>query len=273
MHNTPRKQFGPSTARFLSRSSRLVLVGGLAAGAGFAAVTGISSATGSSSTTTNGSNVTTPAPAPEPGGHGRHGGFGGERSAGGLQGRPGSGGGGTITAITGSTLTLRTENGTETVDTSSSTTYSKERQTVSFTTLAVGDVIHVRATPSSNNGSAGATPPEPGTGIVNAASVTVVEPTFAGRVSASDNGTYTIVGRDGRQFTVATTATTRYYDGSSPASSSAVVVGDRVMAEGSQDSVAHLTADVISVRPARPSEPPSPGGSSGTPSQAPSTAS
>nr|MDQ2725437.1 DUF5666 domain-containing protein [Actinomycetota bacterium] len=196
---------------------------------------------------------------------------------GGPGGKGPGGGGGTITAINGSTLTLRTENGTETVDTSASTTYSKEMQTVSFSTLAVGDVVHVGAAPPSTTASGTSTPPVPGTGTVNATIVTVVEPSLGGRVSATGNDGYTLVGRDGRQFTVTTTGSTRYYNGTTQASPSAVAVGDHVMAEGNQDTLTHLTADVISVGPApgtpragAPAPPSSTNGSSGT-SPVPST--
>ncbi len=158
-------------------------------------------------------------------------------------------------------MTLRTENGTETVETSSATTYSQELRTVGLSDLHVGDVVHVVATPVSTTGSASAsTPPQPGTGTVRATEVTVVEPSFAGRVASSGNGRYTLVGRDGQLLTVTTTGSTRYYDGTSQAASSVVSVGSHVMAEGTQSSLTDLTAKVIAVGPA-------PGGAAGLPSR------
>lgn len=230
------------------------VVGGLAAGASFAAVTGISAAAGSSTSSTTGSASTpTVRPAGPGDGHGPRGGPG--RGPDGGPGR-GPGGGGTITALNGSTLTLRTENGTETVDTSASTTYTNEMRTISFSALKINDVVHVRVSaPSSSSSGSATTRPQPGTGTVHATSVTVVQPSFEGRVTSVKNGTYDLVGRDGELLTVKTTSSTRYESGGSTASASAIAVGTHVMAQGTRDSLTALTADVISVAPA----PPAPG--------------
>ncbi len=252
----------------------MVLIGGVAAGAGVAGVAGIANAAptssstpsasvpgaGTSGATASGRSSTAPsAPAPR----------GGPGGAKGHRGGPGGAGGGTITRISGSTLTLRTENGTETVDTSSSTTYAKEMQTVSFGSLEVGDVVHVAAAPAtsgtspsvSGSGSSGlSTPAQPGTGTVSAARVTVVEPSLAGRVTSNSNGTFTLVGRDGQLLMVNTTSGTRYYNGTASTTSSAISDGTRVMAEGSQTGIASLNADVITVAPT----PPTPGRAPGS---------
>jgi hypothetical protein len=152
-------------------------------------------------------------------------------------------------------VTLRTENGTETVETSASTTYTKELRTISFSDLHVGDVLHVVATAVTSRGS-GSGPPTPGTGTVKATAVTVVAPSFAGRVQSSGNGTYTLVGRDGQLLTVTTGSDTRYYNGTTQASASAVSVGSLVTAEGAQSSLTDLTADVIIVGPGPGAPPP-----------------
>lgn len=213
------------------------------------------------------------------GGRGHRGGPGGH--GGGPRGGPGGrGGGGTITAINDTTLTLRTMNGTETVDTSSSTTYTREHQTISFSDLSVGEIVHVRAAPASSRSSSSSTPAQPGTGTVNAGRVTVVEPSLDGRVTSASNGTYSLVGRDGQLLTLSTTSSTRYYNRTSQASSSAISDGTHIRAQGTQDSLTHLTADVISVAPnpptpgqARPPTPaaPSSGSSATSPGQSPST--
>lgn len=272
MEDNSAKHTGPTKlVRSLSRGSRLILGGGLAVGAGFGAVTGVSAAATSSSS--SGSTSTGPAPrsglgAPTPNGAPAPNG-----GPGALGGPGGPGGGGTITAIDGTTLILRTENGAETVDTSSSTTYNKEMKSVTFKALQVGSVVHVASRPPSTGSStkSGSTPPQPGTGTVDAAEVTIVEPSFAGRVSAVGTGTYTVVGRDGHLFTITTTGSTRYYNGTTQAGASAVSVGSRVMAEGTRDSLTHLTADVVMVGPVPPSPPagaptpPSPPAGSGSP--------
>lgn len=246
--------------RSLSRRSRgvtVALAGGLAVGASFAAVTGISAATSTSRTTT-GSRSTAPSPlglyGPQGGPGGPKGGRGGPGGPGG-RGGPGGhkGNGGTITAINGSKLSLRTENGTETVDTSSSTTYSKEMQTIGFSNLRVNDIVHVAGGPRTTT-SVG-TPPEPGTGTVDAAAVIVVEPSFAGRVTSISNGTYHLVGHDGQLLTVKTSGSTRSYSGTSRVPASAISAGTHVMAEGSQNGLTELSADVIAVMPTPPTPP------------------
>jgi hypothetical protein len=169
----------------------------------------------------------------------------------------GPGGTGTITAISGSKLTLRTLNGTETVETSSSTRYYKEMQAITLSDLRTGEVIQVMGIPESSSSSAStrSTPPQPGTGIVEARRITVVEPTFMGRVQSQSNGTYIIVGGEGQLLTVSTSSSTRYYKGPSKTNSSAIADGTFIVAEGTRDSITHLSADVISVAPT----PPNPG--------------
>jgi hypothetical protein len=156
---------------------------------------------------------------------------------------------GTITAINGSRLTLRTENGTETVETNSSTVYTKELRTIRFSDLHVGDVVSVRPTPPSGQNAA-SRPPAPGTGTVEASAVQVIEPTFMGRVVSQSSGGYTLVGPDGQLLTVRTTAGTRFYNGTATASASSVRIGDHVAAEGTRTGISSLTADLIDVLPA-----------------------
>jgi hypothetical protein len=154
------------------------------------------------------------------------------------------GGGGTITQISGSTLTLRTEEGTQTVNTSGSTQYSRLRQTIAFGDLKVGDVVRVIPDASS------AKPATPGTGTISASRIVVVEPMLGGRVVSIDGDTVNIVGRGGRELTVTLTDSTKYYTGQASADRSAITVGSHIVAAGSLDSVTHLTADMVTVLPA-----------------------
>jgi hypothetical protein len=137
-------------------------------------------------------------------GHGR---IGGHRRFGVARG----GGGGTITQISGSTLTLRTQQGTETVNTSGSTQYMKDRQSIAFSDLKVGDVVRVLPDATS------AKPATPGTGTITASRIVVVEPMLAGRVTAVDGDTVSLLGRDGRELTVTLTDATRYFNGAQSA--------------------------------------------------------
>jgi hypothetical protein len=120
----------------------------------------------------------------------------------------------------------------------------KEHQSISFNDLKVGDVVHVVP----DGGSA--KPATPGTGTVSASRIVVVEPMLAGRVASIDGDTVNLVGRDGRELTVTLTGATRYYNGQQGADRSAVTVGSRIVALGSQDSLTHLTASTVTVLPA-----------------------
>lgn len=239
----------------------MVIVGGLAAGAAFAAVTGVAAAaTGGSAATAPSGKASAPAAPPAhpdaPGGP-----IGGPGPSGmpgppggmGLGGPGGPGGEGTITAINGSTLTLRTMNGSETVDTSSSTTYSKERLSIDFADLSIGDVVAVSGSPARSGTSSA--PPPPGTGTVDASRITVVEPTFVGRVVSDSGGVLTLVGPDGQLLSVHTSSSTRYYQGTQSTTSSAVSDGTHILAEGTQTGLTSLDADVVAVAP----PPPAPG--------------
>lgn len=158
--------------------------------------------------------------------------------------RGGFGNTGTITAINGSTLTLRTMEGTETVNTSGSTQYTRERQTIALGDLKVGDMVAVVPDASSAKSAT------PGTGTVTASRIVVIEPMLAGRVVSIDGDTVNLVGRGGRELTVTLGDSTKYFNGQATADRSAVTVGSHIVAAGSQDSLTHLTADVVTVLPA-----------------------
>jgi hypothetical protein len=78
----------------------------------------------------------------------------------------------------------------------------------------------------------------------------VVEPMLFGRVASIDGDTVNLVGRDGRELTVTLTGATKYYNGQQSADRSAVTVGSRILAMGSQDSLTHLTASTVTILPA-----------------------
>lgn len=240
-----------ATVSAAARRTRLVVIGSLSAGAAFAAVTGVASASAApspkgataaplgapaaapqASTSPSGK---APAGAPKPGApHAR-----------GRLRRPSTG---TITAIGAHDIILRTLNGTETVDTSATTHYHKEMQSITRGNLAVGDVVHVLG---KRVRSAGTTAPSaPGTGTVDARQVIVVEPTFFGRVVSDNAGTFVLAGRDGQLLTVKTTSGTRYYHGRATSSASAIAVGSRVMASGTRTGVTSLSADIVRLAPA-----------------------
>ena len=152
-----------------------------------------------------------------------------------------AGGTGTVTGINGSTITLRTLSGTLTVDTTSATTYSKEGHTIKLGDIKVDDVLQVRPV----RGSALTTPAASPPATITAQSVTVVLPTFFGRVSAIAGPTIFIVTRDGQQAFVFTASGTTYESNGFTASFGDVKVGDYIAAEGTQTDLKHLTADRV----------------------------
>ena len=151
------------------------------------------------------------------------------------------GGTGTVTGISGGTITLRTLTGTLTVTTTSSTTYSKEGHAIKLSDIKVDDVLAVRPVRASGSATPPASPPT----TVTAQAVTVVLPTFFGRVTSISGPTFFIVTRDGGQAFVFTTSSTTYESNRSSASAGDVKVGDYISAEGTQTDLKHLTADHV----------------------------
>lgn len=181
--------------------------------------------------------TTSPSPSPKAGGR-----FGGGFLPGGGFGR--GGGSGTVTGISGSTITLRTLTGTLTVTTTSSTTYSKEGQKISFGDIKVDDVLQVRPVRSSGSSTPSPTPPT----TITAQAIDVVMPTFFGRVTSVSGPTIFIVTPNGQEAFVFTRSNTRYTMNRASASLSDVKAGDYVMASGTQTDLKHLTADQVAIR-------------------------
>jgi hypothetical protein len=147
---------------------------------------------------------------------------------------------GTVTKISGSTLTLRTLAGTVTVTTSSSTTYSREEQQVHFSAVKVGDVVAVRG--SRTGASPTATSP------IAAKAITIEVPSISGRVQSVSGNTVTLVTGDGQLEYVTLSGSTAYHGvrGAS-ATSSSVKAGVFIVAQGTQVDLTTLNADDVQV--------------------------
>ena len=154
---------------------------------------------------------------------------------------------GTVTQNSGGTLTLRTLDGTVTVDTTSSTTYMKEGRRIGIADIHVNDVVRVRGMRPSGASTPPASPPT----TLTAESITVVVPTFVGRVVTVEGPTIFIVTPDGQMAYVYTTSSTAYTKQGAAASLKTIAAGDYIVAEGSQSNLTHLTADdvVVSIAP------------------------
>jgi hypothetical protein len=146
---------------------------------------------------------------------------------------------GTVTKVSGSTLTLRTISGTVTVTTTSKTTYSRENKTVKFGAVAVGDVVAVR-------GSRGASPTA--TSPIAATAITIEVPSITGRVQSVSGDTVTLVTSDGQIEYVTLSGATAYHGiGSATATSASLKAGVYIVAQGSQASLTTFNADSVQV--------------------------
>jgi hypothetical protein len=166
------------------------------------------------------------------------GGFGGGR------GGPGGFGQGigrdiTISAISGSKVSLKTDDGwSRTITVATSTKITKGGAAATLADLAVGDEIRFRQTRASD-----------GTYTIDA--IEVVVPTAAGTVTAVDADSITIKVRKGTTREIATTSSTTYRVGSEAGSRADVVVGSTILATGTVGSNDTFTATSITVSPAR----------------------
>jgi hypothetical protein len=147
---------------------------------------------------------------------------------------------GTVTKISGSTLTLRTLTGTVTVTTSSSTKYSREGKQVSFAAIKVGEVLQVRATRGATSTTA--------TSPIAATAITIEIPTVTGRVQSVSGNTITLVTSNG-QLEYVTTSSATVYQGlrNATATSASVKAGIYVVIQGTETDLTHITADGIQV--------------------------
>ncbi len=147
---------------------------------------------------------------------------------------------GTVTKISGSTLTLRTLAGTVTVITSSSTTYSREDAKVKLSAIKVGDVVAVRGKRTGTSPTA--------TSPIAATAITIEVPSISGRVQSVSGDTVTLVTADGQLETVNVSSSTAYHGvRGATASLSSIKAGVYITAQGTQVSLTTFSADDVQV--------------------------
>jgi hypothetical protein len=241
----------PEQVEFHERISRQAVPGGVVRGGivlgaallfavGIAAVMGASPSPSASSTT-----GATPAPAATgapstdpndldkgPRGFGRFGvpGLGGPGF-----GRGGFGFGGiTITAINGSNLSLKTDDGwTRTIAVTSDTTITRAGKTIAVGDLKVGDTVGFRQERQAD-------------GSYTISAIDVVLPSIAGTVTKVDGSTITIERRDGTSATIhVDTDTTYKIAGDDTPALSDIKVDDVIIASGTQRSDGSIDAEAI----------------------------
>ena len=141
----------------------------------------------------------------------------------------------TITSISGSNLSLETEDGwTRTIAIASATTITKDGETIAAGDLAVGDQIRFRQSRASD-------------GTFTITAIDVVQPRIGGTVTSVTAGSITVTGRDGASHTITTTNSTTYRLGGAAASRSDVVVGSKIVATGSAGTGDSFTASTVTI--------------------------
>lgn len=139
-------------------------------------------------------------------------------------------GGITITAISGSSISLQTADGwTRTISVDSGTTYTKAGATIALGDLKAGDEIGFRQTKETN-------------GSWTIDSVTVILPRLGGEVTAVAGSTITVKQRDGTSATINVTGATTYKVAGAAAKLADVKVGMFLVAEGTTNADGSLTA-------------------------------
>ena len=153
---------------------------------------------------------------------------------------------GTVTGISGSTLTVRTLTGTMTITTTSSTSFSKGDQTITLKGIHVNDVVQVRPDgPLSGQ-----------TSSITARSIAVVLPMLFGRVQSVSGKTITIVTATGQLAYVTSGGSTVYKMAGSAASNSDVKTGTYIAAQGQLIDATHLAASRVVISSANAFERP-----------------
>jgi hypothetical protein len=149
-------------------------------------------------------------------------------------------GGINVTAISGSDISLETEDGwTRTIAVDEDTEYSKSGDEISLADLAVGDRIGFRQTLEDD-----------GTWTIDA--IAVILPHVGGEVTAIDGSTITVEGRDGTTATITVDGDTTYEVDGDRATLADVELGMVLIAEGTENADGSLTA--IAVKAADPDD-------------------
>jgi hypothetical protein len=141
----------------------------------------------------------------------------------------------TITAISGSSISLKTEDGwTRTITVAADTAITKGGEKAALGDLKVGDTVRIGQKRNAD-----------GTWTVTA--LAVVLPKTAGTVTAVTADAITITGRDGTAQTIRTTGTTAYHKGEAVGTRADVTVGSQIVAIGERGTDGSITATSIQV--------------------------
>jgi hypothetical protein len=140
----------------------------------------------------------------------------------------------TISAISGTNVTLKTDDGwTRTIAITSSVELTKGGQPIAVSDLKVGDQVRFSQTRNDD-------------GTYTVTAVAVVVPTISGTVKDVTSSGFTVTTRDGSVWTVTTSGDTTYSYGSGTGTKADVVAGARVRVQG--ESAGDNKLDALSVR-------------------------
>jgi hypothetical protein len=154
---------------------------------------------------------------------------------------------GTVTAISGNTLTLKSERGstTSTVHVLSSATIQRAGQTAGLSDIHIGDTIAVAGTQNSDKS-------------FNAERVEIILPHAGGQITKISGSDITVSDHGGGALVIHTTASTKFVTltkgANGPVQSTTALgslkVGDFIVAEGTKNSDGSITALTVSTFPA-----------------------
>ncbi len=142
-------------------------------------------------------------------------------------------GGITITAVSGSDISLKTDDGwTRTITVGATTKITKAGATITVGDLAKGDKVRIGEERATD-------------GTYTVTAIVVVLPTVAGQVSAVDGNTVTVTQPGGTKTTIHVTGDTTYQVNGAKGALSDVKVGLFIVAEGTQRSDGSLDAATV----------------------------
>jgi hypothetical protein len=142
----------------------------------------------------------------------------------------------TVTAISGSAISLETEDGwSRTITVTDSTMVTRNGEAATLADLSVGDAIRFQQTRNADDS-------------WTITAIAIELPRVAGTVSAVTADSITVTPRDGTTQTIRTTEATRYRTGREDGSRADIVVGATIVAFGEAGTDGTFTATSIGVR-------------------------
>ena len=141
----------------------------------------------------------------------------------------------TITSISGSSVSLKTDDGwTRTITVTADVAITKGGEKAALSDLKVGDTVRLGQKRNAD-------------GSWTVTALAVVLPKTAGTVTAVGTETITITGRDGTAQTIRTTGGTAYHKGQADGTRADVTVGSQIVAIGERGADGSITATSIQV--------------------------